>query len=189
MPFSAKWPDRIQKGRTTGTGNASMENHIDVLIDILTRETALYQKMAGILREERAVTIASSLDGLHAVRGEKEQTIAAIADLERQRLGLARTINREWFGATGPVAVSDLVSRLDPPAAQRLSRCRETLVDTLNHVSDMNARNASLLAHSMKWVGGAMRLLEHLFNPQAVYQRTGKFAGGGRTGRVLNGTY
>lgn len=162
---------------------------IDALIDILNQEAALYGKMAELLQDEKAAAIATRLEGLHAARTEKERLIAGIGQLERRRLELATAINRDWFDAQGPVALKDLIRRLDPDAAGRLWRCREHLLATIARVSDMNTENASLLAHSRKWVTGAMRLLDHLFNPQAVYQRSGRFSRQGRTGSVLNGTY
>jgi hypothetical protein len=85
--------------------------------------------------------------------------------------------------------LSAIVQRLDPTTARRLTRCREALNETLRRVNDLNAENAAIMAHSMKWIGGAMRLLDHLFNPKTVYRRSGRFAQGGHTGRVLNGTY
>ncbi|MFH1982212.1 MAG: flagellar protein FlgN [Pseudomonadota bacterium] len=166
-----------------------MDNPIDALIDILTQETVIYQRMVEILHQESVATIASSLDGLHAARSDKEMLINAISQLERRRVVLTHALNRDWFNASGPVSFSRLVARLDLPTAQRLTRSREALVTTLVRVNDMNTRNASLLAHSVKWVAGAMRLLDHLLNPQAVYRRSGRFAPTGRTGRVLSGTY
>jgi flagellar biosynthesis/type III secretory pathway chaperone len=166
-----------------------MESPIDALIVILDQEAALYTRMADVLGEEKAATIASNVADLHIVGSKKEKMISAISRLERHRLRLAHAINREWFNAQGPVAFSDLVQHLDPQAAHRLTQRRETLLTTLGRVKALNAENASLLSHSISWVGGAMRLLNHLFNPQTVYQRSGRFAKGGHTGRVLNGTY
>ncbi len=166
-----------------------MDGHVDALIEILDQETAAYLKMADVLGEEKAAAVASNLADLHTARSKKEQLVTVISQLERHRLNTVQTIHREWFNAQGPVAFSNLVQRLDPPAAHRLRQCRETLLTALGRVKDLNAENASLLSHSISWVGGAMRLLNHLFNPQTVYQRSGRFARGGHTGRVLNGIY
>ena len=166
-----------------------MDSPLDMLVEILNQETALYEKMADILRQEKAATLASRLEGLHAARVAKEQLIRAISQLERQRLSAIQAIHREGRDAAGTVSVSNLIRRLDSSSARRLSRSREMLLATLKRVSDMNAENASLMAHSVKWVTGAMRLLDHLFNPQTVYHRSGRFAQNRHAGRVLNGTY
>jgi len=166
-----------------------MDRHIDALIEILDQEAAVYEKMADVLGEEKSAAIASNLAVLQSARSQKETMIAVISELEHNRQQVARAINREWFNAQGPVAFSTLVPHLAPQDAHRLTQCRETLLTTLGRVKDLNAENASLLSHSISWVGGAMRLLNHLFNPQTVYQRSGRFARGGHTGRVLSGTY
>lgn len=166
-----------------------MGSPLDALVAILNEETVLYEKMADILRQEKAAALASQLDGLHAARIEKERLISIISQLERRRLSVVRAIHRDGDDAQRPVSVMHLVSRLDPPSARRLSRSREMLLATLKRVDDMNTENASLMAHSVKWVTGAMRLLDHLFNPQTVYHRSGRFAQKRHAGRVLNGTY
>jgi flagellar biosynthesis/type III secretory pathway chaperone len=75
------------------------EDSLTQLLDVLSRETELYQAMSTVMNKEKAAVIQSELIALNEAQIEKENILVALGLLEGQRRHLVASLT-DTLGCT-----------------------------------------------------------------------------------------
>lgn len=73
-----------------------MEDSLTQLLDVLSRETELYQAMSTVMNKEKDAVIQSELIALNEAQIEKENILVALGLLEGQRRHLVAPLQIPW---------------------------------------------------------------------------------------------
>lgn len=160
---------------------------ISELIRILNEETRLYAGLHVAVKDEHAALTRISTEDLTAAGLEKARIAAAARKLEVQRNAVVTRIAQGLGLSAAAVRISDIAARVAPEQGEALMACRRDMVAVVTALHRDNQRNARLITSALSFVRGAIRLFDNLFNPQAVYQRTGRVRYSRPRGKMLSG--
>ncbi len=143
------------------------------MLDILRRETELYQTMSGVMDKERDAALQSNLIALNEAGIEKENILVALGLLEKQRLDLLSDL-ADMLGSPSPELSLNRISQIvDEPFAGQLQQARLDLSTIVESVKDANQRNKQIFEHSRELIQGSYNLLSEMVTSNQIYYRTG----------------
>ena len=143
------------------------------LLDILNRETELYQAMSTVLDKEKDAAIQSELIALNEAEIEKENILVALGLLEGQRRNLVTSLSDKLGYSARDINLTQIFQLAAEPLAGRLKQAKSDLSAVLESVQAANQRNRQLFEHSRELLRGSFNLLTELGAPNPIYYRTG----------------
>jgi flagellar biosynthesis/type III secretory pathway chaperone len=158
---------------------------IEQLLDILKRETELYQAMSTVLEKEKNAAIQSELIALNESEIEKENILVALGLLEGQRRNLVTSL-ADTFGYPGrDINLTQIFQLVSEPLAGRLKQAKSDLSALLESVQAANQRNKQLFEHSRELLRGSFNFLTELGAPNPIYYRTGAIQNSSTAGKCV----
>ena len=158
---------------------------IEQLLDILSRETELYQAMSTVLNKEKDAAIQSELIALNEAEIEKENIVVALGLLEGQRRNLVTSL-ADTLGYPAPdINLTQISQMVAEPFAGRLKQAKSDLSALLESVQAANQRNKQLFEHSRELLRGSFNLLSELKAPNPIYYRTGTIQNTSASGKCV----
>ena len=150
-----------------------MKDSLTQLLDVLSRETELYQAMSTVMNKEKDAAIKSELVALNEAQIEKENILVALGLLERQRRNLVASLAHTLGQSTRDMNLTKITELVGEPFAGRLKQAKSNLSAVLATVQDANQRNRQLFEHSRNLVRGSINLLTEIGPTNPIYYRTG----------------
>jgi flagellar biosynthesis/type III secretory pathway chaperone len=165
-----------------------METLAHELVQCITRQRHLYQRLLDLFLDERTALLASDLEALNTVVAAKESLLQEIRLAEVKRLKSAdRLAAALGLDSDQPPTVNSLGDRLEAVSAQRLKQAGEALQRLVATIQVESDRNRSLCLHALQFVNGSLKLLTNLVCPETVYHSSGRMDLDRSSGRVLSG--
>lgn len=155
------------------------------LLDILSRETELYQAMSTVMNKEKDAAVKSELIALNEAEIEKENILVALGLLEKQRRKLVTSLADTLGYPSGEINLTTISQLVGEPFAGRLQRAKSDLSAVLESVQVANQRNKQLFEHSRDLVRGSFNLLSELRSPTPIYHRSGAIQNAGASGKCV----
>ena len=146
---------------------------LEQLLDILSRETELYQAMSTVMNKEKDAAIQSELIALNEAEIEKENILVALGLLEGQRRNLLTRMADTLGHPARDINLTEISQLVAEPFAGRLKQAKYDLSALLESVQAANQRNKQLFEHSRELLRGSFNLLTELKAPNPIYYRTG----------------
>ena len=146
---------------------------LEQLLDILSRETELYQAMSTVMNKEKDAAIQSELIALNEAEIEKENILVALGLLEGQRRNLVTRLADTLGYPARDMSLTQISQLVAEPFADRLKQVNSDLSALLESVQAANQRNKQLFEHSRELLRGSFNLLTELKAPHPIYYRTG----------------
>lgn len=150
-----------------------MKDSLTQLLDVLSRETELYQAMSRVMDKEKKAAIKSELIALNEAQIEKENVLVALGLLEGQRRNLVASLAHTLGQSARDMNLTKIAELVGEPFAGRLKQAKSDLSAVLGTVQDANQRNRQLFEHSRNLVRGSINLLSEIGSPNPIYHRTG----------------
>jgi flagellar biosynthesis/type III secretory pathway chaperone len=158
---------------------------MEQLLDILSRETELYQAMSTVLNKEKDAAIQSELIALNEAEIEKENILVALGLLEEQRRNLATSLADSFGYPARDINLTQISQMVAEPFANRLKQAKSDLSAWLESVQAANQRNKLLFEHSRALLRGSFNLLSELRAPNPIYYRTGAIQNTSASGKCV----
>jgi flagellar biosynthesis/type III secretory pathway chaperone len=143
------------------------------VLDILRRETELYQAMSSVMDKEKHATVQSDLVALNEAEIEKENILVALGLLEKHRLDLVVALADTLGQSSRELNLAGIIQVADEPFARRLKQARFELSTIVESVQVANQRNKQIFEHSRELIRGSYNLLSEMVAPNSIYYRTG----------------
>ena len=150
-----------------------MKDSLTQLLDVLSRETELYQAMSTVMNKEKDAAIQSELIALNEAQIEKENILVALGLLEEQRRNLVAALADTLGYSARDMNLTKIAQLVGEPFAGRLKQAKSDLSAVLETVQEANQGNRLLFEHSRKLLRGSINLLTEIGSANPIYYRTG----------------
>lgn len=158
-----------------------MASLMEGLIDVLGRESGLYEELLKLSSTKTPVIVDGDLDQLATVTEKEQQVVDRIADLEKERQQSMKDIADVLNKDVRTLTITDLIALLvkRPAEAKALARERDRLKDVAKRVRLVNEQNQQLLQSSLEMVQFEMNIIQasRKAPETANYTRTAGAAG------------
>ncbi len=165
-----------------------MKAILNQLIEILEQSKGFYQDLLPVINREKRAALHSDPSQLIAVTGEKEELLARLGRLERQRIKLVGLLAGNLNVSPTQLSLSALAAHADTYQSYRILSLRESLDELVGQIKRANAENRLLIQHCLDLVCGALGFFQHWMTPVSVYGSSGRMDNDHRSGRLLSGT-
>ena len=155
---------------------------IDQLIDIISKEAALFESFLELLERQKKMLVANNVDGLNEVTALQQEKLTESRVLNRRREQIIARM-KELNALEGDVTVSRLLAIDDGNQAVRLSKLRDVLSSLNAKINESRNTNAMLLNQSREFVAKTMAMLAKMNSPVPSY--TGKNTPAGSARAVM----
>ena len=139
-----------------------MASLMETLIDVLHRESELYEELYTISSKKTPVIISGDLPALADITEKEQAQVDRIASVDRERevamRDIADVLNKDYR----TMRLTDVVGMLDkrPQEQARLAREKDALVESISRVRQVNDQNQVLLKSSLEMVEFEMNVLK-----------------------------
>ena len=161
------------------------EAMIEQLLAILKQETEMYQAMSAVMDKEKDAALQAELVGLTQAEMEKENILAALVLLEKQRHQLVTDLADALGYHDRDMNLTQISKLVDEPLAGRLMQARSDLSVLLESLQAANQHNKQLFEHSRELLTGSLNLLSGLKAPNPIYYRTGTVQNTSAAGKAV----
>ncbi len=145
---------------------------INKLIDIISKEAALFESFLELLERQKAMLVANNVEGLNEVTDQQRRKLIESRLLNKQREELVAEI-KAANAVDGDLTVSRLLDLADEDQAERLCRLRDSVLSLNQQITVTRNSNALLLNQSREFIANTMKMLSQLHSPKPVYARSG----------------
>ena len=142
------------------------------MIDIISKEAALFESFLELLERQKEMLVANDLDGLNEVVQRQREKFIESKLLNKQRENLVTAIKTSR-DIEGDLTVTRLLKLVDEDQANRLSQLRDVIYSLNEKITDTRNTNAMLLNRSREFIAHTMEMLSKINNPDNTYARTG----------------
>jgi hypothetical protein len=146
---------------------------VNQLIDIISRETLLFEEFLELLERQKHMLVTNNADGLNEITELQRRKLHESYRLNRSREELVRRI-KESHALDGDVTVTRLLEFVDENQAARLLQLRETILGLNNKITETRNTNAMLLNQSREFISRTMNMLSTLSSPDTTYRAGAK---------------
>ena len=165
-----------------------MKAILDQVIEILEQSEGFYQNLLPMINREKRAVLCSDPSQLAAVTVEKEELLARLGQLERQRVKLIDQLADNLNVSPTQLNLSVLAAHAETYQADRILSLRDSLGELVKKIKRANAENRLLIQHCLDLARSALGFFQHWMTPIAVYGSSGRIDDGHRSGRLLSGT-
>jgi flagellar biosynthesis/type III secretory pathway chaperone len=165
-----------------------MKAILNQVIEILEQSEGLYQNLLPIINREKQAALGSDPRQLAAVTVEKEELLARMGRLERQRIKLIDQLADDLNVSPAQLSLSALAARTDTYQAYRILSLRDSMGELVKKIKRANEENRLLIQHCLDLARGALGFFQHWMTPVSVYGSSGRMDNDHRSGKLLSGT-
>jgi hypothetical protein len=141
------------------------------LIDIISREAALFESFLELLERQKQMLVANNVDGLTEITALQQEKLTESRALSRRREQILNQIKLENSLENDPT-IARLAALADENQAARLMQLRTVILSLNEKINDARNTNAMLLNQSREFVAKTMALLARMNNPETNYSGT-----------------
>ena len=156
------------------------------MLDILRRETELYQAISEVMDKEKDAALQSNLIDLNQAGIEKENILVALGLLEKQRRDLLSDLAGMLGYPDRELNLSRISQLVDEPFAGQLQQARLDLTTIVESVQASNRRNKQIFEHSRELIRGSFNLLSEMVASNQIYYRTGAIQSTSSVGKCVS---
>jgi flagellar biosynthesis/type III secretory pathway chaperone len=146
---------------------------VNRLIEIISKEAALFESFLELLEQQKAMLVASDIAGLNRVTEEQRRKLVESQVLNRERELLVERI-KAANEIDGDLTVSRLLDLVDAGQAQRLRELKDLVLDLNKKINETRNSNALLLNQSREFISRTMAALARINNPESTYAPAGR---------------
>lgn len=149
-----------------------MNQTLDMLKNIIAKQTEIYQKLLELAMQKTDVLIAGDTDALDTIVKKEEAAMKKLSILESARENVVREYARAHALSPGGLTISEIAAKADDMDKKELSALADELRTVLAALSDINVRNRSLIDTHLRYSAFCVEMLTGM-NASGVYTSTG----------------
>jgi flagellar biosynthesis/type III secretory pathway chaperone len=132
---------------------------IDKLIDVLNKETSVYEGILKLSRQKTDVIISGKVSELEGITRAEQSVIMTLGKLEEERENLVEQIASQLDMKASDVKLSNLIKMLPKERAEKLKKCHDTLPKVFSDIQDANGVNSKLIRNSLDYIDFSINVL------------------------------
>lgn len=139
-----------------------MASLMENLIDVLNRESSVYEGLLALSQKKTPVIITGNLDELQKITDEEQGLVSSVNALDKERTevtaDIANVLNKDVTALTLPRLIEMLAGR--PAERRRLEEAHDRLQTAVHGLQRVNEQNSELLKNALEMVDFEMNLLQ-----------------------------
>ena len=173
----------MQENLAYRTGKKIMPNELlNKIINLLDNEAELFDSLLKVLKEEGRAASNANLKALNGAVERKENIIAKIRTLEKERGQVLEKLAESMSLSTDELTLSKLARMSEEPYSSRLLITRSKLSNLTREIQITNKNNSSLIRYSLEIVRNLLSMFGNLVSTEKVYFQTGEIKKSEKTG-------
>lgn len=165
--------------------NAS-DNIFSSLIEILRKESAVYQELKSTIIHEKKILKKPALDELNHNNALKENIILKARMLAETRKNVLKKLARSFDLSIHGVKLTQLASFASTEQRKEIEEIKEGLALIAREINVLNEANKKLLDTSLTCVRSSLDFISSIMSPGGVYMESGKIKTMQNNGRFLH---
>ncbi len=164
----------------------SCESIFTSLIEILRKESFIYNDLKNCLINEKRLLIKPNLDELGHNNALKENIILKARMLEEARANILKRIARSLDISTNVVKLSQITSHAGLEQRKEIELLRDDLALIAREINALNQTNKDLLDASMGNIKSSLDFISSIMSSESVYMGCGKLKPAHNNGMYLH---
>jgi hypothetical protein len=132
---------------------------IDRLIELLNKETALYEEILKLSKNKTDVIIQGKINELESITRLEQMLILQIGKLEEEREKLVDAIAAQIGMKPSEVTLSGLEKLFPKERAEKLKTCHSRLPGVVRELGEANGLNSKLIKNSLDYIDFSINIL------------------------------
>lgn len=132
---------------------------LNELMDVLEKETALYEDILKISRNKTRVVVEGKIQELDSIVKVEQNIVLQIGRLEDKREELVARIRTELGLDSEQITISEIVKHVPEEQAVSLKASQEKMVNTLGELKNVNDLNSKLIRNSLDYIDFSVNLI------------------------------
>lgn len=131
-----------------------MASIIEELIDVLEKESLIYESLIPIAEEKTKVIIDNDLDSLQEVTEKEQNFIEELIHLEKKREGVVQNMSIVLSREAADLNLTTIISLLknQPTEHRQLSQIHDRIGSLVERLIEANSRNKMLINESLDMI-------------------------------------
>ena len=130
-----------------------MATLIETLMQVLTEECEVFDRLLSVSSEKTRVIVANDIDALKKITDMEQDVLTTVTNLERKREEATADI-AIVLGKSGNTTLKDVIAYLEgqPETQKQLSEIHDRLRDKVQRLERENAHNAMLVNDQLEMI-------------------------------------
>lgn len=135
---------------------------LEELIGVLDKELDLYQNLIPVSEEKTRIIVRNDLNALQEITVKEQAVVDSIRALERRREEIMANIKTVLNRKSDQLNLGTLIQILDkqPEEQKKLSALHDNLKNTIGRLTEINARNKTLIEQSLEMIEFNMNFIQ-----------------------------
>lgn len=135
---------------------------LEELIGVLDKELDLYQNLIPVSEEKTRIIVKNDLNALQEITAKEQAVVDSIRALERRRDEIMANIKTVLNRKSDQLNLGTLIQILDkqPEEQKKLSALHDNLKNTIGRLTEINARNKTLIEQSLEMIEFNMNFIQ-----------------------------
>jgi flagellar biosynthesis/type III secretory pathway chaperone len=147
---------------------------IDGLIDVLNKETAMYEGILKLSKNKTDVIVKGKVIELESITRLEQSLILQMGKLERERENLVDAIAAALKLKASDITLTGLEKLLPKEQAERLRDCHNKLPKLVKDLGEANVLNSKLIRNSLEYIDFSINILTSIGATGNNYGYTGQ---------------
>lgn len=147
---------------------------IDRLIEILNKETAMYEGILKLSKNKTDVIVEGKVSELESITKLEQSMILQLGKLEEEREELVDKLAVQLKIKASDITLAGLEKLFPKEQADKLKNCHKTLPKLVNDLSDANVLNSKLIRSSLDYINFSINILTNAGSTGNNYGNSGQ---------------
>ena len=134
------------------------KENIECLVDILNRETELFNDILNVSKNKTKIIINGDVKGLEKIINLEQAMVLKIGKLEDEREKALTNISKDLEGKEEELNISNLLKKLPKETANELKECRFKIKEIIGEIKNTNVLNSKLIKDSLDFINFSVSL-------------------------------
>ncbi len=147
---------------------------IKKLIDILNKESAIYEGILKLSREKTDVIVKGRVTELEGITRAEQAVILQLGKLEEEREALVGKLAGQLGMKPEDITISELEKILPKEQSKELKNCSSKMTGLINDLRDTNGMNSKLIKNSLDYIEFSVNVLSNAGSSGDIYGKSGQ---------------
>ncbi len=157
------------------TGGEALDTiSIKKLIDLLNKESAIYEGILKLSKEKTDVIVKGRVTELEGITRAEQAMILQLGKLEEEREALVGVLAEQLGIKPEDITVSELEKILPKEQSKELKECGNKMTGLMNNLRDSNGMNSKLIRNSLDYIDFSVNVLSNAGSSGDLYGKSGQ---------------
>lgn len=146
---------------------------IDRLIEVLNKETAMYEGILKLSKNKTNVIVEGKVAELEGITRLEQSMILQLGKLEEEREGLVDKMAVQLNVKASDITLASLEKLFPKGQTEKLTSCQKMLPKLINDLGELNVLNSKLIRNSLDYIDFSINILTNAGSTGNNYGNSG----------------